>query len=405
MTPNSPEFRYERAARLVIGGLLCLAFPLLFLLAVHGAGPAPDAGYRFLGVALGIVGGALGFVYRHPFRVLGLVPIFSLGWLGLATYGVAMDIWPGWAHGMFFGLNVVALHYGWTKDARAFWEKCVIYSAAILGFVMAGLFANAILPPEWAKWYALGILGLLVLAAWVFLLRPVTELAVEPVLWLMYKIRGAGPGLTAIHHRGPCLVVANHACWFDPLFLAKVLPRPITPMMTALFYDLPVMRWFMRHVFHTIRVPDRALKQDVPEEIQQAIAALDRGECVVIFPEGYLRRSEEKPLKRFGRGVWQILAARPETPVFACWIEGGWGSYCSYFNGKPTKNKKPDFRRPIGVAVTGPIAVDADTLGEHLRTRLFLMNRVAEARKELGLAELATFELPTRDDENVAEDG
>ena len=59
--------------------------------------------------------------------------------------------------------------------------------------------------------------------------------------------------------------------------------RDITPMMTARFYDLPVMGWLMR-VFGTIRVPDKALKKDAPE-IQEAIAALDRGECVVSILE------------------------------------------------------------------------------------------------------------------------
>ncbi len=45
----------------------------------------------------------------------------------------------------------------------------------------------------------------------------------------------------------------------------------------------------------------------------------------MIFPEGFLRRKEEQPLRRFGQGAWAILQARPDTPVFATWIEGGVG--------------------------------------------------------------------------------
>ena len=56
----------------------------------------------------------------------------------------------------------------------------------------------------------------------------------------------------------------------------------------------------------------------------------------MVFPEGYLRRTEDRPLRRFGQGVWQILKARPDTPVFTAWIEGNWGSYTSYANGPPT---------------------------------------------------------------------
>ena len=136
-------------------------------------------------------------------------------------------------------------------------------------------------------------------------------------------------------------------------------------MMTGRIYDVRAIRPLMIR-FGVIRVPEKSFKKDAPE-IREAIAALDRGECVVIFPEGYLRRTEERLLRRFGQGIWQILQARPETPVFACWIEGGWGSYTSYFNGPPTKNKsKKDVRRPIVVGVSESATVPADVLAEHL---------------------------------------
>jgi 1-acyl-sn-glycerol-3-phosphate acyltransferase len=154
--------------------------------------------------------------------------------------------------------------------------------------------------------------------------------------------------------------------------------------------------------FGTIRVPEKAIKRDTAE-LQDAIAALDRGECVVIFPEGYLRRTEEQPLRRFGQGIWQILKARPLTPVFACWIEGGWGSYASYFNGKPTKNKRPDVRRPISVGVAAAVTVPEDVLQEHLRTRVHLMNLSSAAREFLGLATLPPFEVPSKNEEPADE--
>jgi hypothetical protein len=119
---------------------------------------------------------------------------------------------------------------------------------------------------------------------------------------------------------------------------------------------------------------------------------------VVVFPEGYLRRGEDKPLRRFGQGVWQILLARPDTPVFAAWIEGAWGSYTSYFNGRPTKNKRPDFRRRIGIGVSAAATIPPEVLAEHLRTRIHLMNLVAAAREHLTLPPLPPFELPAREE-------
>jgi 1-acyl-sn-glycerol-3-phosphate acyltransferase len=231
--------------------------------------------------------------------------------------------------------------------------------------------------------------------------RPLFELTLEPILWISYSVRGRGPGLASFPRTGPCLVIANHACWLDPIFLAKVLPRPITPMMTARFYDQPVIHRLVT-AFGVIRVPEKAMKKDAPE-IGEAIAALDRGECVVIFPEGYLRRIEERLLRRFGQGIWQILQARPGIPVYACWIEGGWGSYMSYFNGPPTKNKKKDWRRPISVAVSAPETVPAKGLADHLPTRIYLMNLVLAARSHLDLPQVAPFELLAKDE--VEEEG
>ena len=94
-------------------------------------------------------------------------------------------------------------------------------------------------------------------------------------------------------------------------------------------------------------------RREAPE-LREAVAALDRGECVLIFPEGYMRRRVERPLRQFGQGVWHILRERPQTPVVVCWIEGGWGSYTSYYNGPPTVNKKVDWARHIDIGVSAP---------------------------------------------------
>ena len=120
-------------------------------------------------------------------------------------------------------------------------------------------------------------------------------------------------------------------------------------------------------------------------ELQTAIDALDAGKCIVIFPEGRMRRREDLPLKMFGQGVWHILKERPNTPVVICWIEGGWGSFFSYFNGPPTKNKKIDFLHPIAIGLGEPHVIDPEVLADHRKTRQYLMEQCIDARKYLGL--------------------
>jgi 1-acyl-sn-glycerol-3-phosphate acyltransferase len=179
-------------------------------------------------------------------------------------------------------------------------------------------------------------------------------------------------------------VVANHAAYFDPFWLCKILPRQVKPMMTSLFYDLPVIRWAMVHIVGAIRVPAAGFRREAPE-LREAVAVLKKGGCVMIFPEAQLRRREDQPLRLFGQGVWRILQELPDTPVLVCWIEGGWRSFTSYYNGPPLRGKRPDLARRIDIAVEKPHPLDPAVLADQHATRLFLMRACRECRRHLGL--------------------
>lgn len=204
----------------------------------------------------------------------------------------------------------------------------------------------------------------------------VVEWCVRP--WL-YRIRWTGPGTSTVPIVGPCLVIANHGSWPDPVFLGIALPRPMTPIMIQSFYDMWFLRPILKYIFRAIVVPETPIRRETPE-LEQAVAALQRGELVVIYPEGYLRRKEDQPLKRFGQGVWRILQACPDVPVVPCWIEGAWGSNFSHAGGPPgAKGKKMDFFRRITIRMMPPLVVPPEVLAEGMATRLYLMNRVIDA--------------------------
>lgn len=351
---------------------------------------------------LAVIGGVvLSAFNRHPYRHVGFVLYAALAafgallWLRFADSPTGPHVLLGFALGLALS-PLFSFYLVWTNAKH----HGVAIALVVAGWSAGALALAAVLvslgdDPLAARTPLLNILLAVTALAFVVsfgsFFRPAMELTLETLLWPVYRIRAVGPGLEHLPARGPCLVIGNHGGWFDPLFFAKVLPAPIVPMMTSKFYDLPVLAWLMRHVIGTIRVPDKTVRHEAPE-LKEAVAALDRGECVVLFPEGYLRRKEEVPLRRFGRGIWQILNDRPNTPLFACWIDGAWGSYVSYAGGPPTKGKRPDFWRRIRIGVHGPIAVDPTILKDHMATRTFLMQQVAEARRPLGLEPL---ELPT----------
>ena len=300
-----------------------------------------------------------------------------------ATYQAAL---PADARGNGMALRSLADH--------------LVISAASL-FVFA-VYHGETLSSTGLMWLVVLFAAVGAFVAWWLLLRQTLELVVEFLVWPMYRIRARGPGLDQFPRDGPLLIIANHSSWLDPVWIAKVLPRRVFPMMTSVFYDLPVMRWLMK-LGGVIRVQATRFRREVPE-IRNAVALLDRGDALLLFPEGWMRRSEQQPVRQFGRGVALLLKERPQTPVLICWIEGGFGSFFSYYNGPPTKNKRLDFRRRIEIGVTAPRVIDPAIIADQRALRNYLMQACLDARTILGLPAV-TLRQPVRDrDENGESD-
>jgi 1-acyl-sn-glycerol-3-phosphate acyltransferase len=353
------------------------------------------------------LGSLLAGIQRHPRRVLGLVPLGSIG-LGVGLLCVAAIDAPSplllLLLGVAAGLINVPLAATYQADlapdargngmaVRNFTDYVAVTLATLVLFLLAGPVG---LSPT-IQLVVLGAMALVAAVAAVWLFRRETmELLFEVVLPIMYHVRGVGPGIDAFPRRGPVLIIANHSAWFDPIWLGKVLPRRLIAMMTSRYFDVPVLRWMMINLAQAIRVDTGRFRRDVPE-LREAIRALDRGDCVLIFPEGSMRRREEQPLRMFGQGVWHILNERPGTPVVACWIEGGWGSYFSYKDGPPTKKKRFDWHRLIRIAVGSPHTLPPDVLADQRATRLALMGECLQLRSHLALAH---YELGIHDEAN-----
>ena len=386
--------------------LLAVTVSVARFVAHEADGGAGELTLRFLlHVSLGIAVSALNRnLYRHGgFVVFAALTVLALClWLRFGESRTGPVLGLGIALGAAIS-PLLTVYQTWTTPRHHGAAAALVVAGwCIAALVLAAILVNLGDDPAAARTPILNILlvvaGLGAVGALIAFFRAALELAADVLISPFYRIEVTGPGLDQLPARGPCLVIANHAAWFDPLFLAKVLPRPVTPMMTSRFYDLPVLSWIMRNITRTIRVPEKAVRHEAPE-LKEAVAALDRGECLILFPEGYLRRKEEQPIRRFGRGVWQILHDRPNTPVFACWIDGNWGSYFSYKGGPPTKNKRCDFWRCIRVAITGPVKVDPALLADHMATRTFLMKQVSAARVPLGLEPLPVEGVPDEEKE------
>jgi 1-acyl-sn-glycerol-3-phosphate acyltransferase len=346
-------------------------------------------------VAFGVAGGLLLASFQgHPRRSPGLVPWAATGLFTALIWAAAGSdwIWPAFLLGFMGGLIDAPLRTAYQRSVPAdaggnamAVMNLVNYLAGSLAVLMLELVR---LPPyslAGLLWCLAGLAGVAVVVAWLGLFHESLELLVEIVMWPMYRIRAYGPGAHVFPMRGPVLVIANHAARFDPIWLAIVIPRWLTPLMGSEFYDRPVLHFLMRRLVRAIRVPEATVRREAPE-LEEAIAVLDRGDCIVLFPEGHLKRRAELALRRFGQGVWRILSRRPQTLVVVCWIEGGWGSYASWAGGPPMRGKPLDWRRRIDICIEPPRTVPAAVLDSKTATRLYLMNACLEARKHLDLA-------------------
>ncbi|MFN4259324.1 MAG: MFS transporter, partial [Gemmataceae bacterium] len=339
-------------------------------------------------------GSLLAGVQGHPRRSLGIIPFAATGLAFFLLLAVIVGV-PPWlclALGLCGGLLNVPLNAAYQENIPADARGNGLSVFNLFGFsammLLAGLMASLgyfqVLTPTGQ----LALLGLLAVGgaawAWKKLLREALEQTLEIILWPMYRFQALGPGVGKVPLHGPLLVIANHSAYMDPLWMGKVIPRKLTPMMTSIFYDMPMLRFLMTKIVHAIRVESSSFRREVPE-LKEALGVLDRGEALLIFPEGWVRRTREQLLRKFGQGVWLLLRERPQTPVVVCWIEGGFGSWTSYDKGKPLTNKPIDLWYPLRIVITEPQVLPPDILADQRQTRAYLMRCCLEARQYLGL--------------------
>jgi 1-acyl-sn-glycerol-3-phosphate acyltransferase len=332
------------------------------------------------GFYCGIAGGIpIVLLQRHPTRRQFWV---ALGF-GLLTgaFGLTAVEDTGWFSGILAGLSFIGGVAGSTRGTTG--------RLVLIGSALVYLFAaqSDHLSPILSRVMAFFCGTMFIATLWLYR-RPVGETLGEWVFRVMYRMRTVGPGVDLLPRTGPVLVIANHTAFLDPCWVMICLPRDLTPVMFGNYFNFFGLHFYMKHIINAIPSGAGMVRREAPE-LAEAVRRLDRGEGILIFPEGWVRRKEDETVRRFAQGPWRILRDRPATPVVACWIEGGWGSWSSFWNGPPFKGKRLDIRRPIDIAVSAPVILDKETLADQHRTRELLREMVIDARNHLAACGLA----------------
>lgn len=123
--------------------------------------------------------------------------------------------------------------------------------------------------------------------------------------------------------KGPAIVAANHNSHVDTLLLLSIFPARtvgrVRPVAAAdYFLTNPAVSWFSRRMIGITPVDRKAAPGT--DVLAPARAALERGDILIVFPEG--TRGEADALGPLKTGVAKLAAAFPEAPVTPVWIQG-----------------------------------------------------------------------------------
>ncbi|BBA33039.1 glycerol acyltransferase [Methylocaldum marinum] len=120
--------------------------------------------------------------------------------------------------------------------------------------------------------------------------------------------------------KGPAIIAANHNSHLDILALYSLFPLYLIPKVrpaAAADYFLKNrwLAWFSENVVGI--VPVIRSRQGRKDPLDGCYAALERGEILIIFPEG--TRGEPEIMADLKSGIWHLVKRFPEvqvTPVF-----------------------------------------------------------------------------------------
>ena len=136
-------------------------------------------------------------------------------------------------------------------------------------------------------------------------------------IWRLAGGRLKATGLENVPRQGPCLLIANHQSYLDPLFLHAAVPRVLHAMAKSTQFASPAMARILAHIYV---FPVRRYQIDA-QAVRTVLRRLSHGHAVMIYVEG--ERTWDGRLQPPRRGVIRLLL-KAGVPIIPCRIEGSY---------------------------------------------------------------------------------
>ena len=124
---------------------------------------------------------------------------------------------------------------------------------------------------------------------------------------------------------GPAIIVANHNSHLDTMVLMALVPWKQLPLVRPVaaadyFMKKKLLAWFAQEIIGIIPLRRDVKASGGKHPLDDCVQALERGEILILFPEG--SRGEPEQLSRFKSGLAHLLARFPAAPVHPIYLHG-----------------------------------------------------------------------------------